>query len=1077
MPLQKDFPKPLENKKRSSNLVYLIVLALILAAIYLNFTPKTPSAEKVALNSFIEEVEKGQVEKIQVKDNKILFTLQDGTEKYTIKESEGTLNELLKEIPKETLTAVEIEIIDTEATSLWTEILVGIIPFALIIGFFIFMFRQAQSSSNQALSFGRSRPRLFDKTKQKTTFNDVAGCKEAKEELIEIVDFLKNPAKYTAIGAKIPKGVLLVGQTGTGKTLLARAVAGEANVPFFSVAGSEFMEMFVGVGASVTGDTPVLIKKEGQTQLLPISALVDPYYPENGEGYLIPVQNIQTLGYTSAQTGFRGCSRGSASQFFGESSFKNVKGVYRHRANQIYEIHYQGRLIRVTGNHSIFIRKHNVIKVKKASELKKGDILVNLPFKVRSSFIPGLGTTHKVKAHFFPEEIPLKELTVWEEDQETVKSYALATEMAGFLSQKTLARAIGVSEATIGNWQRGIHQPRAISSNYTLTPIPQKVALTPKLLKLFGFYLAEGRENGNLEFVFGIQENKFHQECISLMNEVFNLKPNLEKTPDNTLRIKYYSAPLGRFFGQHCGNGSHNKHLPDFLWDLPPLYFFAFLEGYFKGDGYTTKEGKLAITSVSKQLITELAWLLAMHGIQVGVRQGEYKPGRLIKNKPLPGGKYWTLIIGKTSHPFRERTKSPYQFKKTKVQKIVIREYNGYVYDLCGCENEAFFGGEKPVLLHNSRVRDLFRKAKRNAPAIIFIDEIDAVGRHRGAGLGGGHDEREQTLNQILTEMDGFEQDTRIVILAATNRPDILDPALLRPGRFDRRIVVDLPDIKAREEILKVHTRGKNMVKNVDLSKIARQTPGFSGADLENLMNEAAILAAKLNKKQIGMSEIEKSIEKVLMGPERKSRILSKEEKKITAYHECGHALVAHFQPHCDPVHKVSIVSRGLTLGATWFIPKEDKHLYSKSKFEDELASLLGGYAAEELIFGEITTGSSNDLEQASQIARRMVTEYGMSKLGPIIYGEKQQEIFLGRDFGRIKNYSEEIASKIDQETDELVKKAHLKARSILTKNRKKLDQLALTLIEKETLTREEFLSFFKGKEKTPPKIKRRKIS
>ncbi len=317
--------------------------------------------------------------------------------------------------------------------------------------------------------------------------------------------------------------------------------------------------------------------------------------------------------------------------------------------------------------------------------------------------------------------------------------------------------------------------------------------------------------------------------------------------------------------------------------------------------------------------------------------------------------------------------------------------------------------------------------------------------------------------------MDGFEKDTNVIVMAATNRPDILDPALMRPGRFDRRIVVDMPDIEDREAILNVHARGKPLTKLVDMKKIARQTSGFSGADLENLLNEAAILAARRNKKTVSMDELEQSIEKVMMGPERKSRVLSKNEKEITAYHESGHAMLGHLLPNCDPVHKVSIVSRGMALGVTWFLPQEDKHLYSRSKFKDELVSLLGGYAAEELVFGEMTTGASNDLERATNIARKMVTEYGMSDLGPVIFGEKNHEVFIGRDLGHVKNYSEEIAKEIDTYIKKFIEEAHERAKDILGKHRKLLDKIAKNLIDKETLTGEEFATFF-GKTKVPKK-------
>jgi cell division protease FtsH len=601
----------MQNQRPGSSFIYLIIIALIASALFMMFNPSGGGAKKITLDQFVQEAKSGEISKVQVSNNKISLTLIDDTQQYTYKESGETINELLKDVPDTIKKDISTEVVPTDNQDFWMNILISVIPFLLIVGFFIFMMRQAQNSTNQAMSFGKSRARLYDKEKQQTTFKDVAGAEEAKDELIEIVDFLRNPSKYTNMGAKIPKGVLLVGAPGTGKTLLARAVAGEAAVPFFNISGSEFVEMFVGVGAS--------------------------------------------------------------------------------------------------------------------------------------------------------------------------------------------------------------------------------------------------------------------------------------------------------------------------------------------------------------------------------------------------------------------------------------------------------------------RVRDLFRKAKRNAPCIVFIDEIDAVGRQRGAGLGGGNDEREQTLNQILTEMDGFERDTNIIVMSATNRPDVLDPALLRPGRFDRRIMVDVPDINDREAILKVHSRNKALNKDVDLRKVAAHTPGFTGADLENLMNESAILAAKHEKKTICQEDLEQSIEKVMMGPERKSRVLSKTEKEITAYHEVGHAVVGHLLPNCEPVHKISIVSRGMALGITWFLPEEDKHLYSKSKFEDEMCSLLGGYVSEQVFFGELTTGASNDLERATNIARKMVTEYGMSPLGPVIYGEKNREVFLGRDFGHVRNYSEDVAASIDREIKKFVDTAYQRTLTIIKDNKGVIDSIAKKLIDKETLNRNEFLKFFES--------------
>ncbi|HET59531.1 MAG TPA: ATP-dependent zinc metalloprotease FtsH, partial [Chloroflexi bacterium] len=361
-----------------------------------------------------------------------------------------------------------------------------------------------------------------------------------------------------------------------------------------------------------------------------------------------------------------------------------------------------------------------------------------------------------------------------------------------------------------------------------------------------------------------------------------------------------------------------------------------------------------------------------------------------------------------------------------------------------------------------SRVRDLFDQARRHSPCIVFVDEIDAVGRQRGAGLGGSHDEREQTLNQILVEMDGFDTDTNIIIMAATNRPDILDPALLRPGRFDRRVVLDRPDLNGRKAILEVHIKGKPLGADVDLMVIARQTPGFVGADIENLVNEAAILAARRGKRVIEMSEFQESIERVIAGPERKSRLISDEEKRIIAYHEAGHAVVMHAIPEADPVQKITIVARGMAEGYTLSLPADDRRLTSKRKLEAELVGLLGGRAAETLVFDDITAGASNDIERVTQIARQMVTRLGMSeKLGPRVYGQKEEMIFLGREISEQRDYSESVAQEIDEEVFHLVDAAFDRAMTILRQYQDKLEAVAHALLEQETLSAKEFNDIF----------------
>ncbi|HAG11483.1 MAG TPA: cell division protein FtsH [Desulfotomaculum sp.] len=395
---------------------------------------------------------------------------------------------------------------------------------------------------------------------------------------------------------------------------------------------------------------------------------------------------------------------------------------------------------------------------------------------------------------------------------------------------------------------------------------------------------------------------------------------------------------------------------------------------------------------------------------------------------------------------------------KTLLAKAVAGEAGVPFFSISGSDFVEMFVG-----VGASRVRDLFEQAKKNAPCIVFIDEIDAVGRQRGAGLGGGHDEREQTLNQLLVEMDGFSPNEGIIVIAATNRPDILDPALLRPGRFDREVTVDIPDITGRKEILKVHVKGKPLSDDVDLDILARRTPGFTGADLANLVNEAALLAARVGKKEIGMRELESSIERVIAGPEKKSKVISEKEKKLVSYHEAGHAVVGYLLPNTDPVHKVSIIPRGRAGGYTLLLPKEDRYYMTKSMLLDQVTMLLAGRVAEDLVLGEISTGAQNDLERSTEIVRRMIMEYGMSEnLGPLTLGRKQETIFLGRDLARDRNYGEEVAAAIDKEVHRVVEINYNLAKEILKKHINALHLTANTLMEKETLEAEEFDALMK---------------
>ena len=1044
------------------NFLFVILIFLLVSFLFSIFSRYPQEKKLISLSELVSQINEGKVKNLDVYGDDILIYFKDGSLALSKKETETSLSQSLINlgVDKDKLKEVQIKIEKKESTISWLlPILIYVLsPVIFFIIFFWILAKQAKSGTSQIFDFTRAKPKLFGpggQLKEKVTFNDIGGLKEAKEELKEVVDFLKNPKKYLELGAKIPRGVLLIGPPGSGKTLLAKAIACEAGVPFFSISGSEFIELFVGVGsarirslfqearkggrgiifideidsigkirgvgvtggheereqtlnqllaemdgigreegiivmgASVTGDTPVLVKQNGHYKIAPISEIIDPYYKEGEEGIEKPLENLEVLGFERKEIKKFGPKN---NLYFGNSAFKKVKSVFRHRVREIYEVEYLGGKIKATGNHSLFVRTREGLKVKKVSELKPGDILVDLPFKVNLSN----KKFRQIRAHKFKENFEL-ELLVWQPTFEKFQfmefafEYALAN--AGVVSQSHLGKMFGVSQTTISAWQGGKYLPRVLSKEFYQHKevLPDKVKVTPELCRLFGYYVAEGYARKGVDFCFNEKEKEKVEDVINLMEKIFNLKPSkIRKITHGTVNITYNCTPIGNFFAYHCGKGAKNKHIPEFLFEAPFEYFKEFVKGCFAGDGYIYKNGKGEITSISKRLILELNWLFRMHGFKSYIDSFEVKEGRKIKNgKALRKTMAYRLGFGKTQNLLNP-TQGKANTKRAIVRSVRKIPYDGYVYDFCGCENEAFFGGENPILLHN------------------------------------------------------------------TNRPELLDPALLRPGRFDRRIVLDLPDIKEREEILKIHCRGKPLALNVNLREIAERTPGFSGADLANVVNEAAILAARRGKRQIFQEEMLEAIDKVLLGPERKSHVLTKKEKEIAAYHEAGHAIVSAFLKEAEPVRKISIIPRGLAAGYTLKSPAEERRIKTKSEFLAEMATLLGGYCAEILKFGEISTGAANDLERATDLAKRLVMEYGMSSLGPVTFGRKEELTFLGvREIYR--DFSEKIAEKIDKEVEKFVKNAQNTAMGILKRKKKIFENLAQRLIEKETIEREEF--------------------
>ncbi|TAL80903.1 MAG: AAA family ATPase, partial [Bacteroidetes bacterium] len=598
----------------------------------------------------------------------------------------------------------------------------------------------------------------------------------------------------------------MIGPSGTGKTLLARATAGEANVPFFSMAGSEFMEMLVGVGASrvrdlfntakknqpaiifideidaigrqrgmgfmgghdereqtlnqilvemdgfspneqlvvmaasVTGDTPIMIKKDRQAQIMPIGEFIDSYYKENEEGVEKEVGNIQTLGF----------DKGNAKQFsFSKPSFKNVRSVFRHSVSEVYEITYRGGKVKTTGNHSVFVRTKNGIAAKPVSKLHPGEILVDFPYKE----VTNIKGEDGQKIDDFKLKLPIYRFT--EEQEKVQENYMFAMTSEGYLSQGNIAQVIGVSQTTIGHWHRKDRTPRILSRAYYKHTLPEEVSVTPELTRLMGYYVSEGYARKEVDFCFNKSEKDLIKDVISLMQLIFNIKPHRVRTSGNAVNIIYSSKPLADFISYYCGKGAHKKHVPPFLFEAPKEYFIEFLKGVFEGDGYQDKRGKGEITSVSKQLITELNWLSRMHGIKTYMHSFIAKEGRMINGgKPLQSVVAYRLGWGKWANPFSKTPQRNFA-KLPKVLSVKKVPYTGYVYDLCGCENEAFFGGDSPVLLHN------------------------------------------------------------------TNRPDVLDPALVRPGRFDRRVALELPDVEGRKNILAIHAKNKPFEAKVNWERVA----------------------------------------------------------------------------------------------------------------------------------------------------------------------------------------------------------------------------------------------------------------
>ncbi|MBI5708791.1 MAG: ATP-dependent metallopeptidase FtsH/Yme1/Tma family protein [Candidatus Eisenbacteria bacterium] len=1298
-------PMPAGRPFRTLAFWALIVLLSLVAYRMYQGNIMAPQRAEISYTRFMKEVRDGNIKSLQIMENGVTGEL-NGPSALRVNGQDVSFKAFKTNIvgdganlPDKVWEKNKDAEIDVRPAGFnWVSVLLSWLPLVIIFGAWLFLIRQMQSGGSAALKFGKTKARVLLESQPKVTFKDVAGCEEAKQELQEIIEFLKEPQKFQRLGGRIPKGALLLGPPGSGKTLLAKAVAGEAAVPFFSMSGSDFVEMFVGVGASVTGDTPVLVRHDGRTELVEIGAFVDRYYEGDTEGFVIPVRGVETLGFEEAEPADEG---GAVATRMRVRKWSAVRGVFRHRATEIVEIRCAGSVLRTTPDHSVFTSRGCEMQAVAARELREGDRLVGMP-------PGGADATQIVRLGWSaaPENPLIESVTVRRFDgfvydlcgceneaffggerpvllhNSRVRDlFEQAKRNAPCLTGDTMVTLSGGRQVAIRdmfeNQMVGVRVP-AMAEDYRLddatvigitckpstelfevttstsaikatgnhlfpvlrgdgmewvradelkegeyVAVPRVIPTTPSPLPLFYdllpaedvvVHLRGHRPGTRRPKLFEIRQDigQYHRDierlsigvggfgssyldhipfeiddelaylcgliasdgyfgqmgerAIQFVNTQLALHERVREIcmaefdyePKRHLNKKHYEIVLPQ--GTHpvtlqdCYTTYINNRLlcdalrtlQSRILEMPAPIIGSWLRGVFDGDGCVrfSERAPQVIISAWKQEANQLirdallrAGIVTSRPRSVGEgregnivvtgrdmllrfssRVGSEHPEKLSKlhdlvcllmqretsssrldSVPAAGlirsarqsmrmgqrafsrghvvsayerglvspsrGSLQTVVEEMESwRQSREIDVTP-EFQRlrdladsailwSRIQSINRTPSSEPVYDLCLDRHNCFIANN--LIVHN---------------CIVFVDEIDAVGRHRGAGLGGGHDEREQTLNQLLVEMDGFDSNEGVIMIAATNRPDVLDPALLRPGRFDRQIVVDWPDVRGREGILKVHTRKIPLAEDVDLKQIARSTPGLAGADIANLVNEAALLAARRNRKKVTAVDFADAKDKVMLGMERKSLVMSEDERRSTAYHESGHALIAWLLPGADPVDKISIIPRGRALGITSYVPQEERYSRSREDLLRTLAMMMGGRAAEFLIFNHFTTGAANDIERATALARKMVCELGMSEnLGPLTFGKKEEMVFLGKEIATHKDYSELTAEKIDSEVRSLVEGAYNHALKVLKENLEKLHLLAGTLLEREVLDGDQMNRVLRGEKLEPMK-------
>ena len=1041
-----------------SYVVSILLVFILLSSAYSYLSNRTGSVEAIPISQLATDIKSGAVVSIVVSGDSLNLEYKDGVKKTSKKETSEALTQTLVNygVTKEQLAPIKIDIKNESGFGYWFSNLSPIIfPILFILIFIWFITRQVKGAGMQALTFGQSKARMIDPNdkSQRVTFKDVAGCKEAKEELGEIVDFLRNPKKFLDIGARIPKGILLMGAPGTGKCVTGETLitTSKGLVPI------EDVPKYFSVNADNTVDGLGIVTLDAKTGSLQSSLASHWYHFGEQEtvsigtdsGFSIEGTPEHPIIVVDAETGhfvFKKLADihqdewlvvGSNTQIFGtHTKISNSDAAYFLgvlTGDGCLTI--KDKIIFSTADSEILVRMQKIAKNLFNTEFSKTSSRpydyelrsIEAKAKILSWGLSETYARHKEIPEwirFAPKEYVCHFLQgLFDTDGCVEKSGAVTFSS----SSKTLVDQVQMMLLNLGIVARSYERKKKYNNQLQ------------SYIVVYGDFVDRFQEQ--VGFSIAKKKVRLSAICLKQRNTNVNIVPlqniligkvwkEMVATTDVYLDREFYSQNLYKNTKRYISGER-----------MPSLQGLStFLDG-------------VSHLSPRVNTLPEVAHLKNLSS------------GRFFFTKINQIKKSRAVVYDLTVPVTHNFLANGFINHNTLLARAVAGEAGVAFFSISGSEFVEMFVG-----VGASRVRDLFLLAKKNAPAIIFVDEIDAVGRVRGVGAGGGNDEREQTLNQILVEMDGFEPNEKVIVMAATNRPDVLDPALLRPGRFDRRVTLDLPDRKDREEILLVHSKEKPFAEDVNLQVIAERTPGFSGADLYSLMNEGAILAARENRQKVSQYDLIRSIEKVMLGPERKSHILSKKEKEIAAYHEAGHAVLASLLPHADPVHKISIIARGRAAGYVLKLPLEDTKMQSKKEFLDDIAVSLGGYVVEKMMFDDLTTGPSNDLQVSTALARDMVTKYGMSDmLGPVALEGAGGKALFGRGVEE-KEFSEKVSADIDSEVSRIMREAHDKAKATITQHRPLLDAIAKRLMQTETIERAEFETILVSHGITPKK-------